>query len=41
MTDFLEWFWKISDVDGDGRLSYEELKAGLEKLKSGEYGREK
>lgn len=38
LGSFLDWFWIISDVDGDGRITYDELKDGLQKLKSGGYG---
>lgn len=38
---FLDWFWIISDVDGNGRITFDELKIGLEKLKSGEYGQKR
>ena len=36
-SDFLDWFWIKSDVDGDGSITYDELKTGMEKLKAGEY----
>lgn len=37
LDSFLAWFWKISDVDGDGRITFEELKVGLGKFKSSAY----